>query len=98
MIIVFSVGLKENTSVSFVNRSQFFDLSLLSKLDDTVEVILNSCTIIYPFRFLLFLAHFRMSEPLRDHVNTLYRTLPGVGVYLLLVLIIALGWSMGYWL
>ena len=47
---------------------------------------------------LLFFARFKFSDPMKHHVGTLYRTLPGVLVFFFIGGLVSITWSMGYWL
>jgi hypothetical protein len=90
--------LKGNIELTHNDHDFFLDLSLYNGLDTMIVILFSACAPVYPFRFMLLIARFKFSAPIKDHVNTVFRTLPGVLVYLVIILFIALGWSLGYWM
>ena len=93
------IGIKEMIEpISFDERIDFIDLSQLESIDSWFAMLFAACAPVYPFRLILFLARFKISDPIKLHISTLYRTLPGVLVYMFIAGLICVSWAMGYWL
>lgn len=56
------------------------------------------CTLYYPFRLIQVMAHFDQFKPATVVINTLFRTTPGMIIYLFITLMLYLGVSMGFYI
>eukprot|EP00347_Sterkiella_histriomuscorum_P022659 403337641 len=93
-----SIGvLVENSS--FENSYQEFQTFATQASLHQFEIItLGTASLFYPFRAFQFFAHFKFFKPMRIYLNTIYRIIPGIGTYLILVITLYVCWAQSFYL
>ena len=67
-------------------------------MDFIACTMISFTALFYPFRIFSLLARFSGTKQLISLVNTVYRTLPGIILYLFIAILITIGWTMSYFL
>lgn len=86
--------LKNRQTIDFGNHNKFLDLSTFMDLEKINTYGLALCCFFFPFRVLSYFAHFEYFSPAKTVMNTITRTSPGVLIYVIIGLIISLGWAL----
>jgi hypothetical protein len=80
----------------FSDDRTFRDFSFFIGLENVNSYSIAACCFFFPFRILSYLAHLEYFSPAKTVLNTVCRTAPGILVYIIISLIISLGWACGF--
>jgi hypothetical protein len=77
----------------YYDSNKYLNLHTYAFLDYLACLSICSTIIFYPFRIFMLLARFSQSKPILTLLNAVYRTLPGVMLYLVMAFFVAMGWT-----
>ena len=99
-IILFEVSfyMKMNETENHLDSEKFVNLQTYASLDNLASVCFSLSAIFYPFRLFMLMARYNWAESMVGLLNTIYRTLPGVAMFLIMSLCILLGWGLAFYL
>ena len=86
---------QEYNRLDMTDTKTFHNFQIFVSIEQVYSISLAVGSIFYPFRLFQFLAHFNTFNPAKTIINTVCRTTPGMIVYLVCVVLMVLGWTMG---
>ena len=81
--------------LDLADTKTFHNFQMFVNIEQVYTISLTISSFFYPFRIFAWLAHFNTFTPARTIINTVARTAPGIGVYIICLMIMILGWAMG---
>ena len=88
---------KEQMESYYYDSNNYINLETYALLDYLACISMCFSIIFYPFRFFTLLARFAWSKPILILLNAVYRTLPGVMLYLIMASFVTLGWVIAFY-
>jgi hypothetical protein len=67
-------------------------------MDFVACTMVSFTALFYPFRIFNLLARLKGTNRLIALINTVYRTLPGIFLYLVIAMLVSIGWSLSFFL
>jgi len=96
--VSFYMKLYDLASEDPFSPSKYADLQTYAFLDNLSCVCFSLSAIFYPFRFFMVLARFSWASTFVNLVNNIYRTLPGLALFLTICLSILFGFTLAFYL
>ena len=94
---IFSSDLDENYP-NFLQVKGFLPLNTIFFYRYIESILLILCLIPFPFKIFEFIIWFNFFGFMLRYINSMYRTFIGLSIYLVSILIISIGWTLGFYM
>lgn len=99
-IVLFSIEItylnKASPEAQALSPSLFIDMYYIAQIDNYCKFMLFTIFIFYPFKVFQLISWSKYLSFLVKFWVTIYRTLPGIFLYFVIIMLITLSWSLGY--